>query len=504
MSPSRDPILTPQASVFQGAAATEPDHAPLLERIFELEVREDRYVIDDIEGEIPEFLNGSYYVNGPANFRRGPQRYGHWLDGDGMVAALHFGRGPNGQGRVLEWAQRFVRSHKRTAEEDAGRALFRTFGTAFDGDQLVRGIALASPVNVSVYRHGDRLLAFGEQGLPYALDPRTLETFGEHTFERRLNAISPFSAHPNFDPDSGEMFNFGVSFSARSPLIHFYRFDAEGRLLERRRRPLERPVSIHDFALAPRHLVVHASPYVLDMEALTGGDATLKQSLTWRPELGSRLLIEPRQKGGEMQSLEVGQGYCLHLIGCFEDGDHLVVDLIELSEPVYDQYDVPDLFPEVRPAQPVRYVVDPAAGRVVDRQVIEDRRMCDFPAIDPRRAGRDYGDFWVLALSASDQPGRKFFDQVVRFDWRHGGAASVWQAPKFCYLGGEPVMVPDPVAERGGVVICQQFDAQEQRSSMLLFDALDLAAGPVARLRLRHPIPPGFHASFHDAAPTLG
>jgi all-trans-8'-apo-beta-carotenal 15,15'-oxygenase len=468
-----------------------------LERAFELEVREDSYVIDDIDGRIPDFVRGSYYVNGPGRFRRGEQRYGHWLDGDGMVAALHFEPGLGGRGLVAEWVQRFVRSHKWTAEEEAGKALFRTFGTSFADDQLVRGIALASPVNVSAYHFAGQLLAFGEQGLPFALDPRSLETLGEHTFGRRLNAISPFSAHPNVDPVSGELFNFGVSFSARSPLIHFYRFNAAGELLERRRRPLERPVSIHDFALAPNHLVVHASPYVLDMDALAAGRATLMQALKWRPELGSQLLLEPRHGGGEMLRLDVGCGYCLHLIGAFEDAGHLVVDLIELSQPVYDQYELPQLFPAVRPAQPVRYVIDTEAAKVVERRVIDDHRMCDFPAIDPRRAGRDYRDFWVLALSASDRPGRKFFDQVVRFDWQEGRAASVWTAPKLCYLGGEPVMIPDPSKDRGGVVICQQFDAQEQRSSMLLFDALDLAAGPVARLRLRHPVPLGFHASFH-------
>lgn len=508
-------ILSPSTGFQVGGMGrgSLPDHAPLLERYFELEVREGHYVVDDIEGRLPDFVQGSYYVNGPARFRRGTQHYGHWLDGDGMVGALHVRSGPggSGRGRVIEWVQRYVRSHKQMAEEAAGRALFRTFGTAFEGDQLVRGIALASPVNVSVYRFGDDLLAFGEQGLPYALDPHTLETHGEHTFGRRLNGISPFSAHPHVDPVSGEMFNFGVSFSARSPLIHFYRFSPQGELLERRRRPLERPVSIHDFALAPRHLVVHAGPYVLDMEALSsgdgvggdgvGGDATLMQALTWRPELGSRLLLVPRTGDGAMQSLDAGQGYCLHLIGCFENEGRLVVDLLELTEPVYDQYDVPNLFTEVRTAQAVRYVVDPEAGRVVERQALDDRRMCDFPALDPRRVGTDYDDFWVLALSASDQPGRKFFDQLVRFNWREGGAASVWQAPKYCYLGGEPVMVPDPASEGGGVILCQHFDAQELRSSILCFDAQDVAAGPLARLRLRYPIPPGFHASFHDTTP---
>jgi carotenoid cleavage dioxygenase-like enzyme len=45
-------------------------------------------------------------------------------------------------------------------------------------------------------------------------------------------------------------------------------------------------------------------------------------------------------------------------------------------------------------------------------------------------------------------------------------------------------------------VICQEFDAEARRSAFLLFDAYDLAAGPVARLQLAAPLPPLFHASF--------
>ena len=66
------------------------DHAPLIERAFSFVPREQSYIIEDIEGEIPEFIRGSYYLNGPARFSRGGLNYRHWLDGDGMVCALCF------------------------------------------------------------------------------------------------------------------------------------------------------------------------------------------------------------------------------------------------------------------------------------------------------------------------------------------------------------------------------------------------------------------------------
>ncbi|MCP3963334.1 MAG: hypothetical protein GY719_36310 [bacterium] len=467
------------------------DHAPLLERAFARVPRDADYQLEPSAGEVPTFIRGSYYVNGPAGLKRGDLRYRHWLDPDGMVAALHFGDGG------VRFVCRFVRGSKFTAEEEAGQALYRTFGTGFPGDQLKRGIGLESPVNVSVWAWNDTLLAFGEQGLPWELDPVTLETRGEYTFNRRLNAISPLSAHPNFDYTSDEMFNFGISFSARHPSVNLYRFGG-GDLIFRKRLPLEYPCSVHDFGLSPSYAVFYLSPHLLDVEALMRDGATLMEALSWQPERGSTMLLASRETGEAVASFPIGSSYCLHLANCFEDNGHLNVDVIELEQPVYDQYDIPELFTDVRHAQPKRYIVDPEKGEVKDTAVLDYRNMCDFPAIDPRRAGRETRDFWVLGISATEKPGRKFFDQVVHANW-HSGEIEIFQAPAHHYFGGEPIFLGDPEHEDRGCVICQRFDAESETMDFLLFDAFEVTKGPIAVLPLREPIHLGFHASFHPA-----
>ncbi len=470
-------------------AESTTDHAPLLERAFALDPVEGSYRIDRIEGRVPDFIRGSYYLNGPARFAFGGRRYRHWLDGDGMVAALHF------SAEGVHFANRFVRGTKFRTEEAAGRPVFRAFGTAFADDQLKRGLGLESPVNVSIYRAMGTLLAFGEQGLPWELDPETLETRGEYSFRGALNPISPFSAHPNIDYATGELFNFGISFAAQRPCIHLYRFAPDGELVYRRRLHIDAPRSLHDFGLSPRYAVFYLSPHLLDMNRMLAEGATVLDSLTWEPERGSLLLVADRETGEMVTSVAIGSSYSLHQINCFESDDRLLVDVVELDRPVYDQYDVPRLFTEVRRAQPVRFEVDVEAGELVERRTLDFRLMCDFPAVDPRRATLDYRDFWVLAISATERPGRKFFDRVVRLDWQ-GGPAEAYQAPAGSYLCGEPVFLPDLGSERRGAVICQQFDAERETGAFLIFDAFDLAAGPVATLPLRHPIHLGFHASF--------
>lgn len=468
------------------------DLAPLIERAFDLDFDERSYAIEAIDGEIPTFLRGTYYGNGPGRFGRGDVRYRHWLDGDGMVVSLRF----TDDGVVF--TNRFVQSTKYVTEEKAGRAVFRAFGTAFEGDQLKRGIGIESPVNLNVGPFGGNLLAFGEQGLPWALDPVTLETRGEHDFGGRLNTISPFSAHPCVD--QGELYNFGISFSARQPNLQIYRFSPDGELKLRKRLPLDQPSSIHDFTLSASTMVFYLSPHVLDVQAVMDGGRSVMDALEWQPERGSKLMFVCRESGERRGLVEVGKGYCLHLINSFEEDGRVCVDLVEFPEPIYHNYQVlPDLFTHVKSGRPVRYVVDQETWEVVDKLEIDYTLMMDFPQIDPRRATKSYRDLWLLGISKAGQTGRKFFDQLIHLDWENPHAADIYRVPAHCYLGGEPVFVPDPEDQRQGVVICKMFDAEKVEDAYLLFDACDVARGPIARLPLCEALPSCFHACFDPA-----
>lgn len=469
------------------------DHAPLLERLFDGVPEETSDTVLEVEGELPGFIRGEYLINGPAQFRRGQLRYRNWLDGDGMVLALRLGEGPP------RLSARYVLGDRRRIEEESGAPVFRAFGTAFPGDRLLRGVGLASPVNVSVLPFGGAILAFGEQGLPLALDPGTLATRGVHDFGG-LTPITPFSAHPALDPGTGELCNFGVSFARERPLLHYFRISPRHGLVLRARVPLPYPASVHDFSLTPRHAVFYVAPHLLAMEPLLAAGASVLDCLAWRPERGARLLVLDRDTGAEVASIPIGAGYCLHHINAFEDGERLVVDVLELEEPVYPDYQgLPDLFVAVKPARIVRLVVDPRRGELLARECSAPGLAADFPNPDPRRLGRDYRDFWALAISATGRPGRKFFDRLVHFDWGAGGLGGAYASPAPRYLGGEPVFVPSGPG-REGAVICQEFDAERRQSSFLVFDALAVARGPLARLRAPAPVHLGFHACFTAAA----
>ncbi len=479
-------------------AAAATDFAPLLERCFLFDAVERSYEISGITGRVPSWLRGCYYVNGPARFERAGQRYKHWLDGDGMVCALRF----TDQG--VHFTSRFVQTQKLREEEAAGRFLYRGFGTAFPGNRLRRGLMLEPPVNVSVYPYSGSLLAFGEQTLPIEMDPLTLETIGEYDFHGSLNEVSPFAAHAKRDPTNRNLVDFGISYSAERPVLNVYEFSAEGKPVRRRRHALKFPNSLHDFGITPRNAVFFLSPLLLRFDRFAGEGATIMESLSWEPEKGSQILVVPREPKKDAFSVEAGRGYCLHMINCFEDGEGLIVDVLELDEPVYREYQpVPDLFATVAPGRPVRYVIDCQSRMIRERVAMDYDRTPDFPSIDTSRTSLPYADFWMLGISASGQQGRKFFDQLARGCWKEG-ATDVYQVPSGEYIAGEPVYVSNPRKPGEAVVIVQHLQPSSNSASFLLFDAFALKGGPIARLPLRHRVHPGFHSSFLKAGKNSG
>lgn len=457
---------------------------------FFFEATEAAYRIERIEGVIPEWLRGTYYVNGPARFERAGMRYRHWLDGDGMVCALRFEEGG------VFFRNRFVETPKLRDERAAGRFLYRGFGTAFPGDRLKRGLMLEPPSNVSAYPFDGRLLAFGEQSLPFDLDPETLETRGEYDFHGKLNEVSPFAAHAKFD--GGHLLNFGVQLASEKPVLNVYEFNESGGLLHRKRVPLSLPHSIHDFTFSASHYVFFLSPLLMNFNRFVNEGVSVMDSLSWEPQRGTQLLLVPRSgRTSEAVTVPAGSGYCLHFINAFEDAGNVVVDLLELDEPVYKDYQpLPDVFANVKGCRPVRLVVDLKSRELVGRFPMDYEHTPDFPSIHPSAAGRPYRDFWMLGISEAGEEGPKFFDELAHGIWEAHHIFDIYRCAPGFHLGGEPVFIPSPEEEAEGVILVQHFGPEHNDCEFLLFDARRVSAGPIARLPLLHRIHPGFHSSF--------
>ena len=79
---------------------------------------------------------------------------------------------------------------------------------------------------------------------------------------------------------------------------------------------------IHDFAVTQHFVVLVVGPLVFDLDAMgAGGDP-----LAWRPDLGTRIAVIPRDRQGPTRWVHTDAFWAWHYGNAFEDGDVVHLD----------------------------------------------------------------------------------------------------------------------------------------------------------------------------------
>lgn len=443
-----------------------------------------------VEGELPRELAGSLYRNGP-NPQYPPRGTSHWFAGEGMVHAFHIR-----DGRV-SYRNRWVMTDKVRLEREAGRALFGVFNDPRTTDPSVLGRD-PSLANTHIVWHAGKLMALEEAHAPVALDPLSLETEGEWTFGGALKAN--FTAHPKVDPLTGELLAF--AYMAKGPGsadMAYYVVDRDGRLTRQDFFRAPYASMVHDFIATDRHVIFPVFPLTGDIgRAMQGGPF-----FAWEPEKGSHVGIMSRD--GAIDSIRWFNApacYVFHPLNAYSDGETVVADVLK--------YEVAPLFPDAqgRPvrgsevgARLVRWTFDLAGNTDGFREEVLDDQPAEFPRLDERFAGLSYRWGFAAGRTAPVEPGGDdSFDTLLRYDLATGGKQS-YLLPEGQKLS-EPVFVPRAAdaPEGDGWLLATVYRPRENRSDLAVFDATDIAAGPVARAHLPVRVPYGFHGSWRPDA----
>ncbi|MFI0349007.1 carotenoid oxygenase family protein [Actinomadura sp. 9N407] len=446
------------------------------------------YVVDGTG--VPEELTGTLYRNGPGRWQVGESLLDHIFDGDGMLSMFTF----PGDGSV-HYRNRYVRTRHYRYGQRKGRVGLRGLGTQRPGGMLAN--MLRPPANVAntgVVLHGGQLLALWEGGRPFRLDPDSLETLGEHSFDGRLRMTAAFSAHPSRCPDTGELFNFGMDFT-RTRSLRCYRVDPGGRLHHLPRVRLPYTPWNHDFALTRRHLVFVINPVIPKAGRILLGTGSIADALAYEPHRPTCFTIVPRD-GGRARVIEHEALLGFHFVNAFEDGDDIVVEFVRFA----DWDGVARAFRDFRThdfpwgCALMRYRITPSSR--IEREEICALPM-ELPHADIRQAGRPHR-YTYFAGRSGDRIGIHAYD--------HGtGTRKVHELPPG-HGFGEPVFAPrTPAAPEGdGWLLTLAYDPDEHRSRLLVLDARDMEAEPLAVVPLRHHIPMGFHGSFTERVAHIG
>ncbi|MFB9931691.1 carotenoid oxygenase family protein [Amycolatopsis halotolerans] len=405
-----------------------------------------------VTGTLPPELSGWYLRNGP-NPR---QDSAHWFTGDGMVHGVRLENG-----RAAWYRNRWVRTESFDLPNPA---LYNA-----DGTRNLR----SSVANTHVVNHAGRTLALVESSLPYEITT-DLDTVGVYDFDGKL--ADSMTAHPKICPETGELHFFGYG-SITAPHVSYYRADAAGELVLRQ--PIDVPglTMMHDFALTRRHVVFFDLPVVF--EHGTDGGMPFRWSDTYGARLG--LLSRDRPEDG-VRWFEIGPCYVFHTLNAHDTADgRIVVHVVRyehLSRP-----GVPD------PKGVLwRWTIDPRAGTVTE-DLLDDRNG-EFPRIDDRLAGLDARFGHVTGSHGPEGP------LVLRRYDLHTNAAREHLFPEG-HIPGEAVFVPaDDRPDGAGWLLAYVYDGPNDRSDLVVLDAQDIEAAPVATVHLPGRVPAGFHGNW--------
>ncbi len=446
---------------------------------------ESDYLDVKIRGIIPKDLRGSYYRNGPnPQFEpRDPNH--HWFAGDGMIHAFHVEDGK------VSYRNRYVHTNKYVLEHKAGRSLFGTFGNPMTSDPSVAGQD-SGVGNTNIVWHAGKLLALEEGHNPFEMDPVTLESRGYVDYAG--NAMR-FTAHPKMDPETGEMVFFGYSAGGGffNDDVAYGVVDKTGKVT--RLDMFKAPYSsmIHDFFVTRNYVAFPVLPLTGSLPRVMGGGP----AFAWEPEKGSHIGVMRRD--GDVSSIRwftTDPCYVFHPMNIWENGDKIYADVM--------QYANAPLFPNVdgSPGKPagarlVRWTFDLADNTNTIKQEKLDDMTGEFPRLDERFAGLPYRHGYYAASSTNSE--KILFDSIAHIDHRTGKRAVHTFAPGDA--PGEPVFVPRTAdaPEGDGFLVATVYRGNTDTSDFVVFDAQDVAKGPIGVAELPRRVPFGFHGNWRQA-----
>jgi all-trans-8'-apo-beta-carotenal 15,15'-oxygenase len=442
--------------------------------------------LTNIEGAVPTDLVGTLYRVAPGQKENHGVTLRHFFDGDAFVSGFSFRDGQ------VHLRARFVETPERLAELHANRMLYREFGTMPPalGEPLRQGGKNQPSVNVIAWDH--MLLGLSEAGHPTAIDPVDLSYRGHFDFHGSLPKDVAFTAHPKFDPATGEGYGFGVRRGPDSALM-VYRMERDGTLAQLYALPQPGYFMIHDMLMAKEHLVFVIPPVRFDLGGLLSGQVTPADVLKYFEKEPTRVVILRRDGTGGPVTIERPATMVFHHGNAFEQQGKLVIDSIlypddTILQTLYAWSQ--DQLPQPTPARLTRLVLDPVAGKIESRTGLATGP--EYPRFDIRRSGEDARYLYTLESSLQEDWGA--FNTLNRYDLRQGTSRRV-EARKNRVLG-EAVFVPHPGQNREdrGWLLMQGYDAERDENYLEVRDAdtLDMAA----RVWTGHHFPLGFHGNF--------
>lgn len=418
----------------------------------------------DVTGEIPRELEGRFMRIGPNPINPDPAHH-HWFLGNGMVHGLRLR-----DGRAEWYKSRYVRDDEVT--EAKGWPPVAGPTPEF---QLGAGVA-----NTNIIGHAGKTFAIVEAGnLPVELDYE-LETVARSDFGGTLPG--GLSAHPHCDPDTGEL--HAAVYSPIWDYLQYVVVGTDGRVRKTVDVPVPGKPMVHDCMITKNYFILLDLPVILDVEVAEAG---LSLPYRWHPEYGARVGLLPREgSASDVTWHEVEPCYVFHPMNGYEDADgRVVLDVVRHSE----MFSKDARGPGDGHSTLDRWIIDPKGGPVKEARL--DEHGQEFPRLDGRLIGKPYRFGYTAGLGDDISLGG-----IKKHDLEKGTSELHNEGNARAFM--EPVFVPKSAdaGEDEGWIMAYVYDKSTDKSDVVIVEAQDFTAAPVATIHLPRRVPFGFHGNW--------
>jgi len=435
----------------------------------------------EVEGALPADLDGAFYRVGPdAQYPKQP-KYVHDIgfDGEGHASMFRFKDGH------VDFRSRWVRTQRWKAQRAARRSLFGMYRNPFTDDPSVRGLSRGT-ANTQVFFHHGKLMAFKEDSPPVVLDPHTLETIDDYyTFGGALEGET-FTAHPKIDSDTGELIGFGYESKGLGTTdVEILAIDKTGKRTWHTWMTVPYAGMIHDLAVTATHIAFLVVPLAVDMEQIRAGGLHYSWDSTLPTWFG---VLKRGDDGKNVRWYSGPTTMCTHTMGAWSEGEKVFVDMDG-----GDGNQFPFFPNKHEPWDPVK-----AVGRIrrfsvdlADTTTNSFKMDILYPDVtgflarqDDRFHTRPYRYGFLLGSSAMG--GGIAWHMIDH----QTGKVSTW-SPGAGAMIAEMCFVPRNAGAPEGdgyLVGVVTHTGERGRSDLVLVDTRDLAAGPVATVKMPHKI----------------
>jgi all-trans-8'-apo-beta-carotenal 15,15'-oxygenase len=492
------------------------------------------HTLELVEGSIPKDIQGVVCRNGAGRIRVGNSQYGHWFDGDGLVTKLSI----DGAKQQATFSAQYVQTDRFLAQQKIQRSSKKMGNVplAKSGAWTKRGTGkwwenlFAIPTNpantnmmfinkkknpnASPNPNDDKpsLYAICEGGMPYEIDPTTLETVGEVQFASPSSGelMKPFfSAHYSRDPMTGDIYNHGVQIGA-NPELNLVKLDPTGQMLLQKALKLPEVTLVHDHVISENYLILLLPPWL----TLGFGSAMLKSLLagtplahqfSWNPKGSSETtaLVFSKDTLECVARIPLPLLSTYHLMDAYEKPDTNCLILRTLVHPEDSREEVEANFGDMYSAKDMplchlmEYQMDVASGQMLSSgRIAPQAAPCELPEVNSQ--WKSFRKQYVYVNTR--QPGADHLDSLQKIDTESGIASDVISFGEGVYAGN-PIFWPKPDAktEDDGYLVTQLYRSHDHGSDVCILDAKTMEK--LAIFRLNAHVPYQFHGAFHQGYP---